>query len=64
MCISIHNTKIKHGFLKFYELCTYVSQFRVHFISFQEFLLVNLHIFHTISCKITILMVRQSTITM
>ena len=57
--ISIHNTKIKHGFLNFYEL----SHLGCNLYHFRKFLLVNLHIFHTNSCKITIQMVRQSTIT-
>jgi len=58
--ISIHNTKIKHGFLKCYEIAITV----LGCISYQlrKFLLINLHIFHTNSCEITIQMVRQSTI--
>ena len=52
--ISIHNT---NGFIMNYH------SFRLHFILFQEILLVNLHIFHTNSYEITIQMVRQSTIT-
>ena len=54
--ISIHNNKIKHEFLNFYELSVLGS----NLYHFRNFLLVNLHIFHT---KITIQIVRQSTIT-
>ena len=60
--ISIHNTKIKHGFL---NTINYHS-FRLLLYSFKKFLLVKLARidFHTNSCEITIQMVRQSTITM
>ena len=57
--ISIHNNKIKHEFLNFYELSVLGS----NLYHFTNFLLVNLHIFHTNSLQITIQVVRQSTIT-
>ena len=58
--ISLHATKIKHGFLKCYETITVLNCILYHF---RRFLLVSLLIFHTNSCKITIQMVRESTIT-
>ena len=53
--ISIHNSQIKHGFLKYYE----ISQFYVGCILYQIFAYKLAHI----SCKIIIQMVKQSTIT-
>ena len=57
---SIHNTKIKNGFLIYHS-------FRLHFISFQDTTVVSLHIFYypdgqaakTITIASTITMITQ-----